>query len=57
MIVVDRDGVAKNIHVLISQVLGIETKTSVMQDVSTSLAQLDNTTKTPLDKFDVNMST
>ncbi|XP_050914729.1 uncharacterized protein LOC127129619 [Lathyrus oleraceus] len=57
MIVADRDGVDKNIHVLISQVLGIEPKTSVMQDVSTSLAQLDNTTETPLDKFDVNRST
>ncbi|KAI5419328.1 hypothetical protein KIW84_043479 [Lathyrus oleraceus] len=57
MIVTDRDDVDNNIHVLISQVLGIKPKTGVVSDVSTSLAQPDNTIETPLDKFDVNMST
>ncbi|XP_050919117.1 uncharacterized protein LOC127136624 [Lathyrus oleraceus] len=47
----------RNIHVLISHVLGIEPKTGVVSDVSTSLAQPDNTTETRLDKFDVNVST
>ncbi|XP_050897106.1 uncharacterized protein LOC127103912 [Lathyrus oleraceus] len=49
--------VDKNIHVLIFQVLGIEPKTGVVSDVSTSLAQPDNPTETPLDKFDENVST
>ncbi|XP_050909125.1 uncharacterized protein LOC127122893 [Lathyrus oleraceus] len=57
MIVVDIDDVDKNICVLISQVLRIELKTGVVLDVSTSLAQPNNTTKTPLDKSDVNVST
>lgn len=57
MIVADKDEVDKNICVLVSQVLGIELKTSVVPDVSTSLAQPDNTTETPLDKYDVNVST
>lgn len=47
MTVADRDDMDKNICVLISQVLGIEPKTNVMSDVSTSLAQHDNTTETP----------
>ena len=47
MIVADRDYVDKNIRVLISQVLGIEPKTNVVPDVSTSLAQPDNTNETP----------
>lgn len=38
MIVDDIDDVDKNICVLISQVLGIEPKTGVVPDVSTSLA-------------------
>ncbi|KAI5389640.1 hypothetical protein KIW84_075075 [Lathyrus oleraceus] len=57
MIVPDRDDVDTNICMLVSQVLGIEPKTGVVTDVSTSWAQPDNTTKTPLDKSDVNMST
>lgn len=56
MIVDDRCDVDKHIHVLISQVLGIEPNTGVVPDVSISLAQRDNTTDTALDKFDVNMS-
>ncbi|XP_050919038.1 uncharacterized protein LOC127136534 [Lathyrus oleraceus] len=57
VIVEDRDDVYKNIHVLISQVLGIEPKIDVVPDVSTSLAQPDNTTETLMDKSDVNVST
>ncbi|KAI5403948.1 hypothetical protein KIW84_051189 [Lathyrus oleraceus] len=57
MIIADRDNVDKNIRVLISQVLGIDPKTNVVPDVSTSLAQPDNTTETPMDKSDVNLST
>ncbi|XP_050909012.1 uncharacterized protein LOC127122768 [Lathyrus oleraceus] len=52
MIVTDKDDVDKNICVLISQALCIEPKTNVLPDVSTSLAQPDNTTKTPLNKSD-----
>lgn len=47
MIVAERDDVDKNICMLISQVLGIKPKTSVVLDVSTSLAQPHNTTKPP----------
>lgn len=57
MIVAERDNVDKNISVLISQVLGIKPKTGVVLDISTSLAQNDNPTKTPLDKSDENIST
>ncbi|XP_050888939.1 uncharacterized protein LOC127094115 [Lathyrus oleraceus] len=57
MIVPDRDDVDKNIHVLISQVLGIDLKTNVVPDVSTSLAQHDNNTENPRDKSDVNAPT
>lgn len=57
MIVGDRDDVDKNISVLISQVLGIDPKTNVVPDVSTSLAQHYNTTETSMDKSDVNVST
>lgn len=57
MIVVDRDDVDKNICVLISQSLGIEPKTGVVPDVSTSLAQPYNPIETSLDKSDANMST
>ncbi|XP_050886712.1 uncharacterized protein LOC127091990 [Lathyrus oleraceus] len=57
MIVADRDDVDKNIRVLISQILGIKPKTGVVLDVSTSLTQPNNTTETPLDKSDVNVST
>lgn len=42
---------------LISQVLGIEPKTDVVSDVSTSLAQTDNPTETTLDKSNENVST
>lgn len=47
MNIADKDDVDKNIRVRISQVLGIEPKTNVLSDVSASLAQPDNTTKTP----------
>lgn len=57
MIVAKRDNVDKNICVLISQFLGIELKTSVVPDVSTSLAQADNPSETPMDKSDENVST
>ncbi|XP_050889833.1 uncharacterized protein LOC127095145 [Lathyrus oleraceus] len=57
MIVADRDDVDKNICVLNSQVLGIEPKTVVVPDGSTSLAQPDNPAKTPLDKSDANRFT
>ncbi|XP_050909888.1 uncharacterized protein LOC127123731 [Lathyrus oleraceus] len=57
MIISDKDNVDKNISVLFSHVLGIEPKTGVVSDVSTSLAQPDNTTETPQDKSDVNMLT
>lgn len=57
MIVADRDNVDKNIRVLISQVLGIDPKTNVMPDISTSLAQPDNNTETPMDKYDDNVPT
>ncbi|XP_050908497.1 uncharacterized protein LOC127122156 [Lathyrus oleraceus] len=53
---VDRDDVDKTICVLVSQVLEFEPKI-VVPDVSTSLAQPDYTTETPLDKFDVNVHT
>ncbi|XP_050908498.1 uncharacterized protein LOC127122157 [Lathyrus oleraceus] len=56
MIVADRDDIDKTICVLVSHVLGIEPKT-VVPDVSTSLTQPDNTTETPLDKFDVHVHT
>lgn len=46
MIIADKDDVDKNIYVLISQVLAIEPKTNAMSNVSTSLAQPDNTTET-----------
>ncbi|KAI5439531.1 hypothetical protein KIW84_025073 [Lathyrus oleraceus] len=52
MIVANRDDVDKNIRVMISQVLGIEPNTDVVSDVSTSLAQPDNTTKKSEDKED-----
>lgn len=57
MIIADRDDVDKNIHVLISQVLGIDPKTNVMSDVSTSLSQLDNNTENPRDNPDVHAPT
>ena len=57
MIVADRDDVDKNIRVRISQLLGIKPKTGVVPNVSTSLAQPDYTTKIPLSKTDVNVST
>lgn len=57
MIIGERDNVNKNIRVLISQVLGIESMTGVAMDVSTSLAQTDNPTETPHDKSDENVST
>lgn len=57
MIIADRDDIDKNNRALISQVSGIEPKTGVVPVVSTSLAQPDNTTETPLDKFDVNVYT
>lgn len=57
MIVANRDDVDKDVHVLISQVLGIEPKNGVVSDVSISLAQPGNITETHLDKFGVNMST
>ena len=37
--------------------LGIEPKNNVVPNVSTSLTQSDNTTETPLNKSDVNVST
>ncbi|XP_050889331.1 uncharacterized protein LOC127094553 [Lathyrus oleraceus] len=52
-----RDDVDKNIRVRISQLLGIKPKTGVVPNVSTSLAQPDYTTKIPLSKTDVNVST
>ncbi|XP_050920169.1 uncharacterized protein LOC127137791 [Lathyrus oleraceus] len=57
MIVANIDDVDKNIRVLISQVLGIDPKTNVVPSVSTSLAQLDNNTENPMEKFDVNVPT
>lgn len=57
MIVAKRDNVDQYIHVLISQVLGIEPKIGVFPNVSTSLAQTDNPTETPIYKFDGNVST
>ncbi|KAI5390071.1 hypothetical protein KIW84_075409 [Lathyrus oleraceus] len=57
MIIPDKDDVDKNICVLISQLLGIDPKTNVVLDVSTFLAQPDNNTETPMDKFDVNVPT
>ncbi|KAI5415542.1 hypothetical protein KIW84_040822 [Lathyrus oleraceus] len=58
MIVAERDNFNTNFfHVLISQVLGIEPKTGVVPNVSTSLAQTDNPIETPLDKSDGNVST
>lgn len=55
MIMADRDGVDKNICVLISQVLGLDLKTNVVLNVSTSLAQPDNDTETPMDKSGMNV--
>ncbi|XP_050875270.1 uncharacterized protein LOC127078899 [Lathyrus oleraceus] len=57
MIITNRDNVDRNICLLISQVLHIEPKIGVVPDVSTSLAQPDNITETPLDNSDVNVST
>lgn len=57
MIIADKDDVDKNIRVLISQVLGIDYKTNVMPDVSTSLAQPDNNTENPRDNPDVHAPT
>lgn len=45
VIIADRDDVDKNIRVLISQVLGIDPKTNIVPDVSTSLSQPDNNTE------------
>ncbi|KAI5438461.1 hypothetical protein KIW84_024266 [Lathyrus oleraceus] len=53
----DRDDVDKNIHVLISQVLGIVPKKNVVSNVSTSLAQQDNNTENPKNNLDVNAPT
>ncbi|XP_050915846.1 uncharacterized protein LOC127130940 [Lathyrus oleraceus] len=53
MIVTDRDGIDKNIRVLISQVLGIEPKTNVVSNSSTSLAQPDNNTENPINNPDI----
>ncbi|XP_050876793.1 uncharacterized protein LOC127080517 [Lathyrus oleraceus] len=57
VIVADRDGVNKNICVLISQVLGIDPKKNVVPDVSISLTQPDNNTKNPRDNPDVHAQT
>ncbi|XP_050916813.1 uncharacterized protein LOC127131986 [Lathyrus oleraceus] len=57
VIVADRDDVDKNIHVLISQGLGIDPKTNFMPDVSTSLAQPDNNIENPRDNPDMHAPT
>ncbi|KAI5442861.1 hypothetical protein KIW84_011766 [Lathyrus oleraceus] len=48
----DKNIVDKSIYVLISQILGIESSSDVMSDVTTSLAQIDHPTETPPDKSD-----
>lgn len=57
MIVADKDDVDKSIRVLISQVLGINPKTNVVPDVSTSLAQPNKNIENPRDKYDMNAPT
>lgn len=57
MIVADRDYVGKSIHVLISQVLGIDLKTNSVSGISTSLAQPYTNTDNPMDKYNVNVPT
>ncbi|XP_050878659.1 uncharacterized protein LOC127082464 [Lathyrus oleraceus] len=57
VILFQKYNVDKNIRVLISQVLGIEHKTGVVSDVSTSLAQTDNPIETPQGKSNENVST
>ncbi|KAI5399237.1 hypothetical protein KIW84_064569 [Lathyrus oleraceus] len=57
VIVVDRDDVGKNIRVLISQVLGIDPKTNVVPNVSSSLAQPDNHIENPRDNPDMHAPT
>ncbi|KAI5398882.1 hypothetical protein KIW84_064317 [Lathyrus oleraceus] len=52
MNVADKDIVDKSIHVLISQILGVEPKSFVVPDVTTSLAQTDHLIETSLKKYD-----
>ncbi|KAI5398715.1 hypothetical protein KIW84_064188 [Lathyrus oleraceus] len=56
-VVADRDNVDKNICVMISQVLGIDPKTNVVPDVSTSLTQPNKNTENPKDNHDVHAPT
>lgn len=52
MNVTDKDIIDKIIRVIVSQILGIEPKSDVVPDVTTSLAQTDHPVETPLEKFD-----
>ncbi|KAI5428576.1 hypothetical protein KIW84_033536 [Lathyrus oleraceus] len=52
MNVADKNTVDKSIHVLISQILGIESNFDVVPDVTTFLAQTDYSIETPLEKSD-----
>ncbi|XP_050889941.1 uncharacterized protein LOC127095271 [Lathyrus oleraceus] len=52
MNVTDKDIVDKIIRLIVSQILGIEPKSDVVPDVTTSLAQTDHLVETPLEKFD-----
>lgn len=54
MSVSNKDTVYKNIRVLLSQFLGIDPKSDVVLDVTTSLAQTDHPIETALEKYDGN---
>lgn len=52
MNVADKNNVDKSIHVLISQILGIESNFDVVPNVTTFLVQTGYSIETPSEKFD-----